>query len=85
MKHAQATEVEVRIARGDNGITATIRDNGAGFLAATRSSKLGKGGFGLTGIAERANLLGGFFRVSSSLGQGTTLTVEIPNGGPARV
>jgi len=85
MKHAQATEVEVRIARGSNGITATIRDNGVGFVPGTRPSKGGKGGFGLTGIAERANLLGGTFRVSSSPGHGTTMTVEIPNGGRTRV
>ena len=80
VKHAQATEVEVRVVRSDGGITATISDNGVGFAAAARPSRGGKTGFGLTGMAERANLLGGTFRITSSPGHGAVMTVEIPRG-----
>jgi signal transduction histidine kinase/ligand-binding sensor domain-containing protein len=78
MKHAQATEVDFRITRTKEQMTMTIRDNGVGFNPANRSSKGGKSGFGLTGMEERADSLGGNFRVRSAPGQGTVMTVEIP-------
>jgi signal transduction histidine kinase/ligand-binding sensor domain-containing protein len=81
MKHAQATETAVRITRNKERITLSIRDNGKGFAAGTRPSKAGKSGFGLAGMAERANSLGGSFRVWSAPDQGTAMTVEIPLGG----
>ena len=45
----------------------SIRDNGLGFNPATRPPKGGKSCSGLTGMAERANLLGGEFRVRPHL------------------
>ncbi len=78
MKHAQATQVQIKVARGAARLSMTVRDNGVGFNPGTRSSKGGKGGFGLTGMAERAHSLGGELRVSSVPGQGTVLTFEIP-------
>lgn len=78
MKHAQATEVLVRVIREDDRVLLSIRDNGIGFTPTNRPSKGGKSGFGLTGMEERAHLLGGVFRVRSTPGQGTITTVEIP-------
>jgi signal transduction histidine kinase len=78
MKHAHATEAEVRVKRTDGRIILSIRDNGLGFNPAARPSKGGKSGFGLTGMAERAHLLGGDYRVRSAPGQGTVTTVEFP-------
>lgn len=78
MKHAHATEVEVRVTRGERGVTLMVRDNGVGFVAANRQARVGKSGFGTTGMTERANSLGGVFNVVSSPGQGTVMTVEIP-------
>ena len=80
MKHAQATEVLVRIVRTVERLTLTIRDNGVGFTPGDRPSKGGKSGFGLTGMEERTHLLGGELRVASALGTGTVLTMEIPIG-----
>lgn len=77
MKHAQATEAEFRITRNDGRIILSIRDNGNGFNPTNRPSRPGKSGFGLTGMEERAHLLGGTFRVQSAPGKGTTMTVEI--------
>ncbi len=84
MKHAQATEAEVSIVRNEERMILSIHDNGNGFTPGNRSSKGEKSGFGLTGMAERANLLGGDFRVRSAPGQGTVMTVEIPLGGERR-
>ena len=78
MKHSQATEAEVRVTRDERRIVLSIRDNGIGFNSATRPSKGGKSGFGLTGMEERAHLLGGTYRLRSTPGQGTATTVEFP-------
>jgi signal transduction histidine kinase/ligand-binding sensor domain-containing protein len=78
MKHAQATEIQVKIVRKEGRLNLTIRDNGVGFTPGARPTKAGKSGFGLTGMAERAHLLGGEFRVSSTSGAGAVLTIEIP-------
>jgi signal transduction histidine kinase/ligand-binding sensor domain-containing protein len=84
MKHADATDAEVRIVRKEAQLTLTVRDNGKGFNAANRPARVGKGGFGMTGMAERANLLGGRLRVWSAPGRGTVMTVEIPLGEQGR-
>jgi signal transduction histidine kinase/streptogramin lyase len=81
MKHSQATEAEVRVTRDGKQITLSIRDNGLGFNPATRPSKGGKSGFGLTGMQERADLLRGEFHLHSAPGQGTVMTVEFPSQG----
>jgi signal transduction histidine kinase len=78
MKHAQATEVSVHILRTDADVVLGIQDNGRGFTPATRAAQAGLGGFGLTGMAERATLLGGRLKVRSEPGSGTMMTVEIP-------
>lgn len=75
MKHAQATEVNIRIQRRDERVVFTIRDNGRGF---TQNADAGRRGFGLTGMGERASLLGGNIEVQSAPGHGTMLMVDIP-------
>jgi signal transduction histidine kinase/ligand-binding sensor domain-containing protein len=84
MKHAQATEGSVRVVHDKARVILTIRDNGRGFTPGTRVSQAGPGGFGLTGMTERARLLGGTLRMRSDSGHGTVMTVEIPLGGNAR-
>ncbi|HTV04064.1 MAG TPA: two-component regulator propeller domain-containing protein [Acidobacteriaceae bacterium] len=81
MKHSQATEAEVRVARDNGHLILSIRDNGIGFNPTSRPSKGATSGFGLTGMEERARSLGGAFRVRSAPGHGTVMTVEIPLNG----
>jgi signal transduction histidine kinase/ligand-binding sensor domain-containing protein len=83
MKHSQATEVNIHVARNKERVILSIRDNGIGFNPANRPSKGVKSGFGLTGMEERAHSLGGNFRVRSAPGEGTVMTVEIPIDGTA--
>ncbi len=78
VKHSGATEATIRILRTSEGLTLTVRDDGKGFAPASRSSQLGHSGFGLTGMAERANLLDGEFSAQSVVGSGTLITVRIP-------
>jgi signal transduction histidine kinase/ligand-binding sensor domain-containing protein len=75
VKHSSATKVEIRIERSSERAVLTIKDNGRGFLAASRTATSGQGGFGLTGMAERANLLRGKLLVQSEPGVGTLITV----------
>ena len=78
MKHSQAAEVKIHVTRDDTRVVLTVRDNGIGFIPSNRPSKGGKSGFGLTGMKERADSLGGTLRFRSFPAQGTTMVVEIP-------
>ena len=55
----------------------TIKDNGRGFAKAGLPAPSESSGFGLTGMAERAELLGGDLEVLSEPGAGTIVTVAI--------
>lgn len=77
-KHASATEARVAIERMPDRVVLTIRDNGLGFTPGTTGPNSGRGGFGLTGMAERARLLEGVLAIQSAPGRGTVVTVEFP-------
>jgi PAS domain S-box-containing protein len=74
-RHAGATTVQTSLVVGETKIALITHDNGAGFdVPAVR----GRGSLGLLGMRERAHLLGGEFKISSSPGKGTTVVVHIP-------
>jgi signal transduction histidine kinase len=77
MKHSGASEAEVRVEKMNRRIVLSVRDNGTGFASELRNIAIGKGGFGMTGIKERAALLGGTIKVQSHPGAGSVLTVEL--------
>jgi len=76
-KHAEATTLTVRMEYGPSEISLEIRDNGRGFKVA-QQAKVTPGHFGLTGMRERAALIGGTLEVSSEPGAGTTLRCRMP-------
>jgi signal transduction histidine kinase/ligand-binding sensor domain-containing protein len=78
VKHSGASQVNVSIQRTSERMVLTIQDDGRGFAAGGRPAQAGQNGFGLTGMAERANLLGGQLQVQSESGRGTVMTVAIP-------
>ena len=78
MKHSQATKANVSIKLSANNLLLRIDDNGRGFNPGERAAEPSTSGFGLTGMGERASLLGGEFKIRSIPNQGTTVTVEIP-------
>jgi signal transduction histidine kinase len=73
-KHSQATNVDVLLEVRGTHMVLIVEDNGVGFVADQTSER----GFGLTGIRERASLLGGELEIESTPGEGTTLFVRIP-------
>jgi signal transduction histidine kinase len=71
-RHASATEVDMVLAfRPDGRVNLRVNDNGQG------ASEL-QGGFGLKGIRERAEQLGGSVAFHTDNGQGFTLDMELP-------
>ena len=71
IKHSRARQVVVRLARVDGHLEIEVRDDGVG------GARLG-GGSGLSGIADRLDVLGGRLRVHSTPGGGTALLAEVP-------
>jgi ligand-binding sensor domain-containing protein/signal transduction histidine kinase len=76
IKHAEATEASVTIRRTPGGVRLTIRDNGKGFKPGAPADPAKAGGFGLTGITERVQLLGGKTAIHSAPGKGTEISIE---------
>ncbi len=79
-KHSGASKVEVIVEFDSTGVNVLIRDNGKGFAVPPHLMALAsEGRFGLLGMQERANLLGGTISIQSELGKGTTITLRVPN------
>ncbi len=77
-RHAQASRVEVRLDRREDCYSLAIQDDGIGFdPTATRSPK----SFGLIGLSERAQMLGGQIDIRSSAEGGTRVAVKFPATG----
>lgn len=81
-KHAEASEVKVEVDIEKNALSASIIDNGIGFKKSALAAQAEKqSSFGLNAISERARLLGGKAKISSLLGRGTRVSIEIPLSG----
>jgi signal transduction histidine kinase len=71
-KHARATHLQVTLDYGNaDKVRLAVEDDGLG-------SEDSSGGFGLLGVRERVQLLGGAMRVRTTPGQGFSLEVEVP-------
>ena len=75
-RHAQATQVEVKLTKEGEGLRLSIKDNGKGFTIEATPS--GKPGLGLIGMQERVRVVQGTYEVKSAPGQGTEITVWVP-------
>ena len=76
-KHSRATAVTALVQSSAAGVLLVVSDDGVGFPSTRSNGDTKMGGFGLTGISERARLLGGKASIRSAPGQGTTITIEI--------
>ncbi len=74
-RHAQASEVFLRLERQKTAVVLTISDNGRGFDLQAQDQTTGHG---LANMRMRAEELRGRFHVNTSPGQGTTLTIQFP-------
>ena len=77
VKHAKASAITELVKRTATAVSLVIRDDGVGFVPVNLNGEGKAGGFGLTGISERAQLLGGRATIHSVPGQGTTIAIEI--------
>lgn len=79
IRHAKATDVHVRFSFDAEEAHLEITDNGRGFeVPSNWIDFVRQGHYGLAGAAERANTLGGVFKVQSKPGNSTTIQVTIP-------
>lgn len=77
LKHAEPTAIRIHIEFGSTALAMAVRDNGKGFDPDGNGSAK-PGHFGLEGMRERAQKLGGELTIESAPGAGTTITVCIP-------
>ena len=75
-QHAKPTSIDVTLVFDGRVVRLEVEDNGVGFLPGSRPSG-GRRSFGLVGISERAELLGGTAEIRSAPGQGTRVVVVV--------
>jgi PAS domain S-box-containing protein len=76
-KHARARHVECAVSAVDDGILTRIADDGVGFE--DDRSRPVAGHLGLVSMRERAEMAGGWFRITSSAGNGCLVEYWIPD------
>ena len=76
-KHAKAGRVDLLLEDRDGGVRLQIRDDGVGFRA-RELEESHHGHLGITAIRERATLAGGWCRIVSEPGRGTTVDCWVP-------
>jgi len=76
-RHARASRVDVLLDYQPDQVRLEVRDNGVGAAKTN-------GGFGLLGIRERMQLLGGKLEIDTSVGKGFCLTASVPLSQPDR-
>jgi PAS domain S-box-containing protein len=75
-KHARATTVTVSLKTVDGGVMMRLSDDGAGFLASVAEPLTGH--LGLASMRERAEIAGGWWRLTSEPGRGTEISTWVP-------
>ncbi|MFT3830985.1 MAG: sensor histidine kinase [Opitutaceae bacterium] len=75
-KYAKPTRIDVTIAFEGRRVRITVVDDGIGFATPAPPSQ-DRRSFGLVGIRERAELLGGKAEIKSAPGQGTRVSVVV--------
>ena len=75
IRHAECSRIVVHLRYDNDALSLSIRDDGHGFQPTDRSSL--RGHFGIPVMEERARKLGGTFRIQTSAGVGTEVTVKV--------
>jgi signal transduction histidine kinase len=77
VKHASARSADIYLGFQPGEVHLAVKDDGIGFNLARRSASQ-RSAWGLMGMEERTQLLGGTFRLDTSPGKGTEIQVFIP-------
>lgn len=83
-RHAQATQATISVSERDGQIRASVTDDGQGLPEADRLGPRGdglEGGFGMSGMRERAELVGGELELVPAPGKGTVMRLTVPLAG----
>ena len=78
VRHARASAIHLTLGRSPSAYRASLSDNGVGFVAAASE---GSSHYGLKGMKERIEKLGGTLELQTSPGNGTRIEIEIPFDG----
>ena len=73
-KHADATLVRVELSETGEGLELRVSDNGRGFAR----DQVGRAGYGLTSMEQRAAIIGGSLTIDSRDQDGTRVLVQMP-------
>jgi signal transduction histidine kinase len=76
LKHGGATRIDIELRFGADTTVLVVMDNGRGMEGG--ESAASGAHFGLQGVRERVDKLGGVFEIDSSPGNGTRLAVTVP-------
>jgi PAS domain S-box-containing protein len=79
--HARASRVAVRLEEVDGGVLARVSDDGTGFLPGLVERRPA-GHLGLISMREQATMAGGWWRIASAPGMGTTVELWLPRPKP---
>lgn len=74
LKHAECSEISVKLEIKNGRVAAVIKDNGKGF----DKNEIKAASFGLIGMKERVELVGGQLSIDSKPGAGTIIIIQIP-------
>ncbi len=74
-RHASAATASITVIVAEERLRVLVEDDGVGFETGATPTR---GHLGLKGMAERADLVGGTMELSSTLGSGTTIILELP-------
>jgi len=78
LRHAQADSVLIQVGPKDGTLRIEIEDDGRGFDPAEAAANAERPPFGLMGIRERVEMLGGRVSIDSAPGQGTRIEIDVP-------
>lgn len=83
-RHAQATKAVISVVERDGVVTASVTDDGRGLPETSRLGPRGdglEGGFGMSGMRERAELVGGELEWARAPERGTIMSLTVPLAG----
>ena len=83
IRHGKAQHVSVTGGIDNHCIFLAVQDDGAGFDPANRPG-VSEGHFGLKGVSERIDRLGGTMEITSAPGKGTKIDIKIERNGRVR-
>jgi signal transduction histidine kinase len=85
-EHASTRQIAVRLSLSEEMVSLQIKDDGDGFdVPDSLSAKVSDGHYGLLGMKERAESVGGTLNIRSEVGTGTVVEVVAPRSTPEPV